>query len=53
VGVYGADRVVGEQGVGPPCEGEVGAEVPGGLAGGQGRGGVVVSELDPLVQGYL
>src|SRR5258708_34655767 len=51
VAVDGAGRVVGEQGVGPPGQRQVSAEVPGGPGGGQGGGGAVVPELDPLVQG--
>jgi hypothetical protein len=51
--VDGADGVFGEQGVGPPGQGQVGAEVPAGLGGGQGRGRVVVPELDPLVQAAM
>ena len=53
MGVDGADGVVGEQGVGPAGQGQVGAEVSVGLGGGQGGGGVVVADGDPLVQGYL
>src|SRR5205807_10300510 len=39
VGVDDADGVVGEEGVGPAGERQVGAEVAVGLGGGDGRGG--------------
>src|SRR5260370_41566371 len=39
VAVDGADRVVGEQGVGPPGQRQVTAEAPAGTGGGQGACG--------------
>jgi hypothetical protein len=51
VAVDDADRVIGEQGVGPAGLGQVSADVPVGLGQGERGRGNVVAELDPLVEG--
>ena len=50
MGVDGADSVVAEEGVGPACQREVGAQVPVGLGGGQGGGWDVLAALDQRIQ---